>query len=74
MTIPDPEVSLMPGTASLQDLRVYSKWHVFMLSRVQLYKPLDGSPPGSSVHGILQARLLDWVAVPSSRGSSQLRD
>ena len=32
------------------------------------------SPPGSSVHGILQARLLEWVAMPSSRGSSQPRD
>ena len=36
--------------------------------------PLDCSPPGSSVHGILQARILEWVAMPSSRGSSQLRD
>ena len=32
------------------------------------------SPPGSSVHGILQARILEWVAVPFSRGSSQARD
>ena len=31
-------------------------------------------PPGSSVHGILQARILDWVAMPFSRGSSQPRD
>ena len=31
------------------------------------------SLPGSSVHGILQARTLEWVAVPSSRGSSQPR-
>ena len=30
-------------------------------------------PPGSSVHGILQARILEWVAMPSSRGSSQPR-
>ena len=36
--------------------------------------PLDCSPPGSSVHGILQARILEWVAMPSSRGSSQPRD
>ena len=70
MTVPDPEASLTSGTASLQDPRVCSKWRVFMLSHVQLCKPLDGSPPGSSVHGILQARLLEWVAVPSSRGSS----
>ena len=32
--------------------------------------PMDCSPPGSSVHGILQARILAWVAMPSSRGSS----
>ena len=35
---------------------------------------MDYSPPGSSVHGILQARILEWVALPSSRGSSQPRD
>ena len=32
------------------------------------------SPPGSTVHGILQARILEWVALPSSRGSFQPRD
>ena len=31
---------------------------------------MDCSPPGSSVHGILQAKILEWVAMPSSRGSS----
>ena len=36
--------------------------------------PIDCSPPGSSVHGILQARILEWVAMPSSRGSSPPRD
>ena len=35
---------------------------------------MDCSPPGSSVHGILQARILEWVAIPFSRGSSQPRD
>ena len=35
---------------------------------------LDCSPPGSSVHGILQARMLEWVALPSSRGSALPRD
>ena len=35
---------------------------------------MDCSPPGSSVHGILQARILQWVAMPTSRGSSQPRD
>ena len=35
---------------------------------------MDCSPPGSSVYGILQARKLEWVAMPSSRGSSRPRD
>ena len=35
-----------------------------------LCDPMGCSPPGSSVHGILQARILDWAAVLSSRGSS----
>ena len=35
---------------------------------------MDCSPPGSYVHGILQARILGWVAVPSTRGCSQPRD
>ena len=39
-----------------------------------LCDPVDCSPPGSSVHGILQARKLEWVAMLSSRGSSQPRD
>ena len=33
--------------------------------------PMDFSPPGASVHGFLQARILEWVAISSSRGSSQ---
>ena len=33
-----------------------------------LCNPMNCSPPGSSVHGILQARILEWVAMPSSRG------
>ena len=39
-----------------------------------LCHPLDRSLPGSSVHGILRARRLAWVAIPFSRGSSQARD
>ena len=38
-------------------------------SCLTLCNPLDYNPPGSSVHGILQARILEWVAVPFSRGS-----
>ena len=39
-----------------------------------LCDPIDRSPPGSPLPGILQARILEWVAMPSSRGSSQPRD
>ena len=39
-----------------------------------LCDPTDGSPSVSSVHGSLQARILEWVAMPSSKGSSQPRD
>ena len=35
---------------------------------------MDCSPPGSSIHGILQARILEWVAISFSRGSSRPRD
>ena len=41
-----------------------------LLSRVRLCDPIDCSPPGSSIHGILQARILVWVAISFSRGSS----
>ena len=39
-----------------------------------LCDPADCSPPGSSVRGILQARILGWVAISFSRGSSRPRD
>ena len=43
-------------------------------SCLTLCDPMDCSLPGSSVHGISQARILEWVAMPSSRGSSWPRD
>ena len=50
-------------------------WGVYMRAKslqscLTLCDSMDCSPPGSSVHGILQARILEWVAMPSSRGSS----
>ena len=39
-----------------------------------LFNPMNCSPPDSSVHGIFLARILEWVAMPSSRGSSWPRD
>jgi len=60
------------------------QWHEIMLEVVVAVKvaqscptlcdPVDYNPPGNSVHGILQARILKWVAMPFSRGSSQPRD
>ena len=53
--------------------------HVFLLNKSYVYvlawfSHVPLYVPDSSVHGILQARILEWVAMPSSRGSSQLRD
>ena len=42
-------------------------------SCLTLCDPVDCGPPGSSIHGILQARILEWVAISFSRGSSQPR-
>ena len=39
-----------------------------------LHDPTDCGPPGSSVNGIFQAKILEWIAMPTSRGSSQTRD
>ena len=56
-----------------------SRWQVresykLLPSCPTLCNPMDHSLPGSSVNGILQARILEWVAMPSSRGSSWLKD
>ena len=40
-------------------------------SCLTICNPMDCIPPGSSVHGILQARILEWVAIPFSKESSQ---
>ena len=56
---------------SLQD--VYARV-LCCFNCVRFYDPKDCSPSGSSDHRILQARILEWVAMPSSRGSFQLRD
>ena len=60
----------MLGSATLEDFILRSVCVLTHFSHVQLCDPMDCSLPGSSVHGILQARVLEWVAMPSSRGSS----
>ena len=58
--------------------KVISSWKLRKSEVAQscptLCDPMDCSPPGSSVHGILQARILEWVAISFSRGSSRPRD
>ena len=45
-----------------------------LVACLPLCDPMDCSLPGSSVHEILQARILEWVAIPISRGSSLPKD
>ena len=60
----------------LELVRLVPEWLLwFHVSQsLNLCNPMDGSPPGSSVHGIPQARILVWVAISFSRGSSWPRD
>ena len=52
-------------------LYMHLKW---LQSCPALSDPMDCGPPGSSVHGVLQASVLEWVAMPFSRGSTLPRD
>ena len=71
-----------PKSLSIIILIITSKSQLLYLSCVcvcaqsclPLCDPMDYSPPGSSVHGIFQARILEWVAISYSRGSSRRRD
>ena len=53
---------------------MYDKWNVSHSVVSNSCNPTDRSPPGSSVHGILQATILEWVTLPFSKGFSQPRD
>ena len=59
-------VGLVPHTKELPVVCVCAK---LLQSCPTLYDPMDCSPPGSSTLGILQVRILEWVAMSSSRGS-----
>ena len=63
---------LNPGTNFHSKPSIYACTR--LLQCLTVYDPIDCSQPGSSVHGTLQARILERVAMPSSRGSSQPRD
>ena len=81
-----PHTSASPESFSVWLLNVSSMYHrLHTILRVKvkmlvaqwcltLCDPMDCSPLGSFVHGILQARTLEWVAISFSRGSSQPRD
>ena len=62
------------GLENVVQLRGLESESVCCLVMSNSLDPMNCSPPGSSVHEILQARILEWVAMPSSRGSSQPRD
>ena len=55
---------------NLQSWVIYRYTKSQSISHFWLCDPMDYSPPGSSVHGTLQARILEWVAILFSRGSS----
>ena len=63
----------MPTQAYAWAVKVKMKWKVAQ-SCSTLCEPMDCSPPGSSVHGTFQARVLEWVAISFSRGSSRPGD
>ena len=66
---------LAPRMGSLQCPRQHLVVTVVqLLSHVRLCDPVDCIPPSSSAHGILQARILEWVATSFSRGSFRPRD
>ena len=80
---PQGNGALLQWVAWINDLRVLSEagWktgkicYMCMLSHVWVFcDPRDCTPPGSSVHGTSQARILGWIAISWSRGSSQPRD
>ena len=62
------------GTAGWSRCKAYRREGSQSTACLTLCDPMDCSPPGSFVHGALQARILEWVALPSSRGSSRSRD
>ena len=73
----DPQRCKIHGRPNLSCKMVKCGWSFVCVNRSAMSYclwPMDCSPPGSSVHGILQARILESVAIPPSRGSSRPRD
>ena len=62
------------GDVEDENEAVLNKLRMRVCSHSTLFDPIDNSPPDSSAHGIFQARVLEWVAIPFSRGSSRPHD
>ena len=67
-------VGIIPSYGHPQEDHIAAAAAKSLQSCPTLCDPMGSSPPGSSVHRILQARILKWVVIPFSRGSSQPRD
>ena len=72
--LPVPPRKALKKTLHKDNSYTFSSSEVKSLSHARLCNPMDCSPSGSSVHGILQARILEWIAVSFSRGFSQPKD
>ena len=67
----DSRAHVLSGFATVTVVLAISEVRVLVAqSCLTLSNPMDCSPPGSSAHGLLQARILEWVAIPFSMGSS----
>ena len=75
---PHPKITEAPGVPGQGPIPSFSPLLTQSVLVTQscetLCNPMDCSPPGTSARGIPQARILEWVAIPISRGSSQPRD
>ena len=71
-----PRAPVMNTHMKCIHLCIWFVWYIKLVAQscLTLCDPMDCSPPGFSVHGILQARILEWVAICFSRGSSWPRD
>ena len=74
LTSPALAGGFLTTNATWEAQPILSLYIYFAQLCLTLCDPMDCSPPGSSVHGLLQARILEWVAIPFSRGSSRPRD
>ena len=63
--------NVVKGQLCISPVRMHAEWLPLCLTPCDC---MDCSPPGFSVHGILQARILEWIAIHFSRGSSRPRD